>query len=145
MDDSELYYGYSKNTLLILDYILKYVKPDNMSDPEFLIVLELGHVGISTISDLSDSLDLSKSQTSRTVDVLVSKGVLQKLVLDDDRRKQHVTLTSEGAETSMMLERKIGLVLEYCFHDLTSKERIAFEKINGTIRRSIENIDDILE
>jgi DNA-binding MarR family transcriptional regulator len=65
-------------------------------------ILRRIHFGHNTVSELADFKQISRSATSRTVDHLANKGLVNRLPDSGDRRRVILTLTAEG---STLLDR----------------------------------------
>jgi DNA-binding MarR family transcriptional regulator len=59
-------------------------------------ILRRIHFGHNTVSELADYKQISRSSTSRTVDLLVNKGLVKRLPDAEDRRRVTLELTTEG-------------------------------------------------
>lgn len=75
-----------------------------VSQCHVLIELEVGsHM---SVSDLAQRLDLDRSTVSRTVDALVSMGLVLRREDPSDRRLKKLELTPKGRETTEDLQLK---------------------------------------
>jgi DNA-binding MarR family transcriptional regulator len=74
-------------------------------------LLEIGEKESATVAELADSLKLDKSTLSRTVESLVSRGLIQRREHPDDRRFKILRLTTKG-ET---VRRKIDALADERF------------------------------
>jgi len=61
--------------------------------------------GTTTISDLADALGRSPSATSRVVDALVKRRLLERQTETEDRRQRSVSLTHRGQALLRMVDR----------------------------------------
>jgi DNA-binding MarR family transcriptional regulator len=68
-------------------------------------LLELEDLGITTIGGLASSLNLDKSTASRTVDGLVAAGLVQRTADTGDRRFSRISLTRDGIEKCIIINR----------------------------------------
>ena len=59
-------------------------------------ILRRIHFGHNTVSELADFKQISRSSTSRTVDLLVNKGLVKRQTDAEDRRRLTLELTEEG-------------------------------------------------
>jgi DNA-binding MarR family transcriptional regulator len=79
-------------------------------------LLEIGDRGSTTVAQLADSLSLDKSTLSRTVESLVTRGLVQRRVHTEDRRQKMLTLTAEGEalrrEINARADKRFGGVLK---------------------------------
>ena len=61
--------------------------------------------GTTTISDLADTLGRSPSATSRVVDALVRRRLVERRTETEDRRQRSVQLTHRGQALLRMVDR----------------------------------------
>ena len=73
-------------------------------------ILELEERGKASVSELADSFGLDRSTLSRTIDGLVTGGLLSRVENPEDRRYSHITLTEEG-------RKKVSWVNDLCNSD----------------------------
>lgn len=144
MDDSELYYGYSKNSLLIMDHILSTVKPKDMTDSEFLAICAIRRRGRMALTEIADAMDSSLSNMTRTSVSLESRGLVSRIVSSSDRRRVELELTEEGSRVADDLSSRMSMVFEFCMMDLSDEERIALRRMNGIIGRTASEADSRL-
>lgn len=62
------------------------------------LLMELERMTSSSLQDLADSLCLDKSTLSRTIDALVSEGLVERAIDGANRRKVSLSLTSKGGK-----------------------------------------------
>ena len=63
---------------------------------QFACLLAMPETGALNVHQFAEAMGLSPSRASRVVDSLVREGLLERQTTDDDRRQQHLTLTSAG-------------------------------------------------
>jgi DNA-binding MarR family transcriptional regulator len=73
-------------------------------------ILELEERGKASVSELADSFGLDRSTLSRTIDGLVTGGLLSRVENQEDRRYSLITLTEEG-------KKKVTWVNDLCNSD----------------------------
>jgi DNA-binding MarR family transcriptional regulator len=76
--------------------------------PEASIIGVVGTFGPQTVMDISRRANLDKSQASRTMEALLSKGVLARTASDVDGRSVIISLTADGRK----IFRKVGPTME---------------------------------
>jgi DNA-binding MarR family transcriptional regulator len=76
--------------------------------PEASIIGVVGTFGPQTVMDISRRGNLDKSQASRTVDALLSKGILARTDSDVDGRSVVISLTAEGRK----IFKKVGPTMD---------------------------------
>jgi DNA-binding MarR family transcriptional regulator len=67
-----------------------------LSVPQFRTLIFLSHADDASLSALAEHLGLSLSATSRSVDALVRRGLLDRQVQTGDRRRVRLSLTARG-------------------------------------------------
>lgn len=72
---------------------------------EILLVLSQSDAGRMRMTDLADSLLLSKSAATRLVDRLVARGLVERSTCSSDRRGTEVELTRKGKEAFLTAGR----------------------------------------
>jgi DNA-binding MarR family transcriptional regulator len=88
-----------RRTLRHLEQLLGFQAADRcgaVSMPKCHAILEIESAGETTASELADRLFLDKSTLSRTVDTLVTQGLVERSPHPDDRRVVRLRLTSDG-------------------------------------------------
>ncbi|HEY3311238.1 MAG TPA: MarR family transcriptional regulator [Anaerolineales bacterium] len=75
---------------------IQYVKLSGLSMPQFGILMNLHHNHTCSITDVSDSMDISTAAASQLVDKLVQNGLLERAEDPKDRRAKLLTLSSKG-------------------------------------------------
>ncbi len=67
------------------------------------LLMELERMTSSSLQDLADSLCLDKSTLSRTIDALVSEGLVERAIDGANRRKVSLSLTSKGGKKCLQI------------------------------------------
>ena len=81
-----------------------------ISQQEVRVVMMLGRKGTAIMSDLARALELALSTATNTVDKLVSKGLLERTRVDEDRRIVQVGLSEKGKHFyNSVLEYKLAM------------------------------------
>lgn len=76
--------------------------------PEAIVIGVIGAFGPQTVMDIARRANLDKSQTSRTVDALLAKGLLGRTASDVDGRSVIISLTADGRK----IFKKVGPTME---------------------------------
>jgi len=101
----------------------------------YLMVLGSGK---TTMKSLSESLNLDKSNTTRVIADLRSKG----LVVDDrtkeNSKKYNIFLTEEGMELTSVLKSKVDTAFEEYLTDIPREEIVS---MMDTLRKICNNMD----
>lgn len=145
VDNSELYYGYSKNVLLIMDYVYSEIKPKDMTDAEFYTLCVLHRKGPMALSDIAESIDLSLGSMTRTSSSLESKGLAVRQSSGTGRKRTILHLTDQGSDVASAMYAKYRKVVEFCTIDLSEEEHAELCRINKTISRTVLEADSKLD
>lgn len=94
--------------------------------------------GHDTVSDIADLRKLPKSNVSTGVDLLVGKGFLSRSQDKKDRRRAHLSLTPEAAETVESMRAAQNRFFSRVFRDFTEEDE---RQLIYLLRRLSENID----
>ena len=91
----------------MVDHIKSFVKSENITPQQYNILRILRGAGepLSTLQLRERMLD-KMSDTSRIVERMVSKGLVQKAVSEKDKRMVDVIITPQGAELLENLDRR---------------------------------------
>lgn len=141
MEDSELYYGYSKNVILIMDYVYSEIKPRWMTDTEFFVLCTLYRNGPSSLSKISDAGGLSPSIMTKVSVSLEAEGLINRQVMESNRRTSMLELTPHGVDIISDLYEKYRKVVRFCACDLTEEELDSLKEINQSIRKTVLDLD----
>jgi DNA-binding MarR family transcriptional regulator len=93
----------------------------------------------ATLSILSDQLALTLSATSRLVDLLVQRGVVERTVPEGNRRTVSLVLTREGEKMLEKSMRETQEDLAVPLRELTGKERATLCRALGKLQRVMES------
>lgn len=96
-------------------------------------LVEIGRKGTITLKELASIILLDASTTSRTVDSLVKKGLVNRIPSEIDRRSIDISLT----ETGLTLFQQIEL-------DMDSKFKAIFDKIDSSQQDVVLSSLDII-
>jgi DNA-binding MarR family transcriptional regulator len=77
----------------------------------------------TSITDLSERLDLDRSTVSRTVEALASRGVVAREEDPQDRRFSKLVLTQEGTETAEQIHRENDQYFTRVFSSIPKERR----------------------
>jgi Transcriptional regulators len=104
----------------------------------YLMVLSRGE---ATLTSLSDALNVDKSNTTRAITDLRSKG----LVIDDrekeNSKKYNLSLTEEGIELTALIENKLDDAFDEYVRGISMKELRSLAETLEKIRINIEKND----
>lgn len=80
------------------------LKPHGVTPEQFNILRILnGADGAMSLADVASRMIDRNSNTSRLIDKLLAKGLVQRVTCPSDRRRVEITLTAEGQRTTKAL------------------------------------------
>lgn len=91
-----------------------------------------------TVSDIAELRKLPKSNVSTGVELLIEKGLLTRRQDEKDRRRAHLSLTPEAAETVESMMAAQSRFFSRVFRDFTEDDE---RQLIYLLRRLSENID----
>lgn len=120
----------------MLDHIKSFVKTENITPQQYNILRILRSAGepLSTLQLRERMLD-KMSDTSRIVERMVAKGLVQKAVSEKDKRMVDVVLTDKGLELLENLDRR-NEELDAVVHHLSDDE---LETLNNLLDKLRNN------
>jgi len=101
---------------------------DGASTTTCTILTELGREPSMTLAQLARRLRLDKGWTSRAVDQLVDRGLVEKAGSDSDRRTIEISLTRAGLAEHGRLERLLNGQVTRVIGRIPSAQRSAVER-----------------
>lgn len=134
-----------ENLFLILPLIKKklvnydlYGEEMDLNPPHFHILFSLEEVGNLTVTEITRSLMISKTNATPLVQKLIDKGFAMRAYDDTDRRYIRISLTTEGKE---FLERHKALVIG----NLKAKINGFSEEELHRLASSLQNLKELLD
>lgn len=121
----------------VQDQISEILKPFKLSNPQFNVLRILrGQKGKpASLSCISDKMIHKMSNTTRLVDKLMEKGLVDRIICPENRRKVEITITEEG----LKLLQKIDGILEetetQLMSDLKKEELEQLQQLLTRIRK----------
>jgi len=106
------------------DRISDVLKPCQISLPQFNVLRILrGQKGKpANLSTIQDRMVSKMSNTTRLVDKLIAKGLVERITCEKNRRKVEITITSNGIEFLTKLDPIIDKVEHEITDNLTPEE-----------------------
>lgn len=99
---------------VIKDFEIEFQKKHDLCLNEGMTLCSLRNEKMSS-SDLAQRLGLSTSNMSKVIKAVESKGLVERILGDEDKRQMYFVLTAEGAKKLDVLkceEESLSLVLE---------------------------------
>lgn len=81
-----------------------------------------------SMNEISKFVGLEKSSYTRSVDILVNKGFLEKETNTLDKRKIHLRLTDKGKNATISIDKIMDIYLDRLCQDFESDEKEEFIK-----------------
>jgi len=109
---------------LINDKISETLKPFDISIPQFNVLRILrGQKGKpANLSTIQERMVSKMSNTTRIVDKLITKGYVERVVCEKNRRKVEITITPNGLNFLNEIDPLIDKTEDMLTESLTSKE-----------------------
>lgn len=99
-----------------------------LSVREVRLLLQIHHNPGLTMTQLVDLTYMDKTITSRAVTSLSQKGLVQRLVGEQDARQVNLVLTARGEELALEASSSVTSHTEKAMSELSSKERDVFDR-----------------
>lgn len=114
--------------------IRQFLLPEDITTQQYNIlrIVQASSIPLSTMQIREQMLD-KMSDTSRMVDRLVAKKLVEKRMSEDDKRKVAIYLTEEGMQVLNRLESKISEI-DQLLHALNADEISLLNKLLNSIR-----------
>ena len=106
------------------------------------IILELAEKEESSIKNLSETFGLDKSTLSRTIDLMVEAGYINRNTKKEDRRFLNLSLTGKGKEKAEFINSQCNKYYAEVMNDIPEdKQQMIFESITllGNIMAKFRN------
>ena len=86
-------------------------------------LVEIGRAEALTLKELASIIMLDASTTSRTVDSLVKKGLVNRTPSESDRRSINITLTDTGHTLFQNIECSMDSKFDVIFHNIDANQQ----------------------
>ncbi len=86
-------------------------------------LVEIGRSDALTLKELASIIMLDASTTSRTVDSLVKKGLVNRTPSESDRRSINITLTDKGHTLFQNIECSMDSKFDVIFHNIDANQQ----------------------
>jgi DNA-binding MarR family transcriptional regulator len=130
-----------RRTLRQLEQLLGFQAGDRcgpVSMPQCHLILEIEAAGETSASELCDRLFLDKSTLSRTIDTLVTRGLVVRTQDPNDRRVVRLCLTDEGRSCCDKVNRKNDDYFAKVLDEMPAQKRA---HVTDAIRALVEALD----
>ena len=116
------------------------VKEFHLTSIELTVLLFLKYSSFDTATDIVNELFIAKSHVSLSVNLLNTKGYIQKVQDKEDRKITHLKLTKKTEEIFKITNEKIKSLEERLFEGLTEEDKINMERILNIFYGNIRNL-----
>lgn len=111
-----------------------------LSDMEINIIAFLhNNPRLDTAADIVELCRFSKSNVSKAVSSLCSKGFLVSRTYESDRRKDHLILTAKAFPIEKEISYCTDQLFSVVFDGFTKEDRECFKNLTAKIRDNIES------
>ena len=93
-----------------------------------------------TATNLSKSTDLSPSHTSKMLRILEEKGLIERKMLNGNRRTFHIFMTESGKKNQKLVEETFEKIEETALNNVSEEEQKVFMEIFLRIYRNLAEI-----
>jgi DNA-binding MarR family transcriptional regulator len=122
-------------------------KRSNMIDPfgeltntQSQAVFKIGRISPCTLSDVSETLRISKSSASTLVERLVVKGLIERKQDPDNRRRVLITVAKQAQKFQKTIERELVNELEKIAKNMSEENFNKWVDSNQAIDEAIDKI-----
>ncbi len=118
----------------ITDQVSKELKEFGIYEPQYNVLRILrGATGKPvSVNNILEKMVQPSSNVTRIVDKLAARGLVDRQLCPDDRRKMDITITEAGKELLKKLDAKVHKLHEPMMQNLTQKEAV---KLKDLIRK----------
>ena len=116
------------------------VRQFHLTSIELTVLLFLNYSNFDTATDIVNELFIAKSHVSLSVNLLNTKGYIQKVQDKEDRKITHLKLTKKTEEIFKITNEKIKSLEERLFEGLTEEDKINMERIFDIFYGNIRNL-----
>ncbi len=108
----------------ITDSITRELKEYGIYEPQFnvLLILKAANGQPISVNSILENMVQRSSNVTRIVDKLESKGLVDRQLCGNDRRKMDIVITNEGKRLLTKMEKKVTELHKPMFNNLNTKE-----------------------
>lgn len=113
------------------------LKPHGVTPEQFNILRILnGADGAMSLADVASRMIDRNSNTSRLIDKLLAKGLVQRVTCPSDRRRVEITLTNEGQRTtkhlSLLMDETLSALVDVWTNEQATQAADILDRWNMT-------------
>ncbi len=135
----------AEGLLAALPYVMRFIRTEvqrhragELTMPQFRALVFVTHNDNASLSELAEHLGLSMPAASRTVDLLVKRGLLNRRTRSNDRRSVSLSLTKRGQASVQTVERIIREALVGRFKAIPPADLAAVQQATTILHRVFE-------
>jgi len=135
----------ARGLLTALPHVMRFIRTEvqghrngELTIPQFRALVFVAHNDSASLSELAEHLGLSMPAASRTVDLLVKRGLLNRQTRIDDRRSVSLSLTKRGQAAVRTVERIIQKALAVRFKAMSPADLAAVRQATDVLHRVFE-------
>ena len=139
MDDT-LHYLIMANQMLVQKSLLEYLKDTGLTigQPKILDYLK-EHDG-SNQKEIAKACFLEAGSLTTILNKMEEKGLIERKILNGNRRSFHIYLTAEGKEKQQLVEKAFTEIEKRALADIQEDEFVQFMSVYNRIYRNLASI-----
>ncbi len=118
-----------------------HIRTIGLTPPQFDIIATLGNTSGMSFKELGEKTLITKGTLTGVIDRLEAKGLVKRVLSEEDRRSTIVTLTAQGEQE---FERVFVPHIQHCkapFADYREEDFVALEKELVKLKSRLEGCD----
>lgn len=119
----------SKAYRALSNFMSAYLKPYNLSLPEWKALGYLQEASVLTPTDISNALGVKLPVTTRLLKNLEAKKLLKRKADSADNRVVRVKITPQGTKLALELEKGLRQEMKHFLADISQPELIAYMRV----------------
>ena len=113
-------------------------EPSGLTRAQWLPLFKLSRGDVGTAAEMARVCELDAGATTRLLDRLEDKGLVQRERSDEDRRVVNLSLTREGRQAAKVVPEVLSRVHNGALAGFTPEE---WETLKSLLRRMLANLD----
>ena len=115
-----------------------HIRKLDLTPPQFDVIATLGNQPPMTCKILGEKTLITKGTLTGILDRLQAKGLIERVVNEQDARSQKVALTTEGDQLFQRVFPEHGAYIEKVFNQLNSQEIVELTNALNKLRTLME-------
>lgn len=113
------------------------LEPSGLTSAQWLPLFKLSRGSAGTAAEMARVCELDAGATTRLLDRLEDKGLIQRERSEEDRRVVHLSLTREGKQAAKVVPEVLSRVHNGALADFSPQE---WETLKSLLRRMLTNL-----